>query len=58
MMLNLLSRAIEKIVFSGMNGTTLILPLFILLWVMWGQAKDCIETIKRVWKEEKVASKG
>lgn len=49
---------VERIVSSGMNRTTLILPLFILLWVMWGQAKDCIQVIKRVWGEGKVASKG
>ena len=48
---------VEKIVFSGMNGTTLILPLFILLWFMWGQAKDCIEITKRVLEEDRVASK-
>ena len=57
MMLNLLCREVEKIVFSGVNGTILILPLFILLWFMWGQAKDCIEITKRVLEEDRVASK-
>lgn len=55
-MLNLLIKLIEKIVFSGVNGTILILPIIILLWFMFGQAKDCIKVVRKVWEEEKVTS--
>lgn len=50
--MNLLYRAVEKIVFSGIDGTILILPLFALIWFMIGQAKDCAKVIRRVWREE------
>lgn len=56
-MLNLICRTVEKIVFSGVNGTILILPIIFLLWITWGQAKDCIRVIKKVWEEDRVASK-
>lgn len=42
---------VEKIVFSGIDGTTLILPLFFLLWFFVGQVKDCIKVVKKVLQE-------
>lgn len=57
-MLDLLCRMVEKIVFSGVNGTILIPFLIILLWIMQGQAKDCFKIVRSVWEEEGVASKG
>ena len=52
-MLNLLCSGVEKIVFSNVDGTILILPVIFLLWIMWGQAKDCIRITKRISREEK-----
>ncbi|MBU5424970.1 hypothetical protein KQI41_00990 [Tissierella pigra] len=46
-MLNLICTLVSKIVFSGLNGTSLILPLGILIYVLYGQAKD----VKRVFIE-------
>lgn len=46
-MLNLICTLVSKIVFTGLNGTSLIIPLLILLYVLYGQAKD----VKRVFKE-------
>lgn len=50
-MLNLLCNAIEKIVSTGVNGTILILPLIGLMWVILGQAKDCIRLARKVFGE-------
>lgn len=46
-MLNLICTLVSKIVFTGLNGTSLILPIGILLYVLYGQAKD----VKRVFIE-------
>lgn len=50
--LKFLCKVVEKMVFSGIDGTILILPLFALIWFMIGQAKDCAKVIRRVWREE------
>lgn len=46
-MLNLICTLVSKIVFTGINGTSLILPIGILLYVLHRQAKD----VKRVFIE-------
>lgn len=51
-MLNLSCNAIEKIVSTGVDGTILILPLIGLIWVLIGQAKDCIRVAKKVLGKE------
>lgn len=50
--MNLICRTVEKIVLSGADGTILILPLMLLVYVIVGQAKDCVGVVKRVWREE------
>ncbi|MBU5311875.1 hypothetical protein KQI38_07520 [Tissierella carlieri] len=50
-MLNLICKAVEKIVFSGIDGTILILPLVLLLSVLLGQAKDCIGVVRKIMRE-------
>jgi len=50
-MLNLLCNLVDKIVSSGIDGTILILPLIVLIWVLIGQAKDCIRIVRRVLRE-------
>lgn len=49
-MLDLMARMVEKIVFSGANGKVVIIPLMILIWVMFGQAKDVMREIKKNWE--------
>lgn len=51
MMFNLVYRGIEKIVNTGVDGTILILPLAVLVWVIIGQAKDCIRVARKVLGE-------
>lgn len=46
-MLNLICTLVSEIVFTGINGTSLIIPLLILLYALCGQAKD----VKRVFIE-------
>ena len=46
-MLNLICNLVSKIVFTGLNGTSLILPIGILLYVLYRQVKD----VKRVFIE-------
>ncbi len=46
-MLNLICSLVSKIVFTGINGTSLILPLAVLLYALYGQARD----VKRVFIE-------
>lgn len=50
-MLNLLCNLIEKIVLSGVDGTILIIPMGILLWIMYGQAKDFVKVARRILRE-------
>lgn len=50
--MDLICRIVEKIVFSGINGKILILPLIFLLWFGIGQAKDFIYVAKKILKEE------
>lgn len=52
MNLDLLTTFFEKIAFSGVNGKVLILPLIGVIWLFIGQAKECIEEIKEVFREE------
>lgn len=47
-MIDFLCRLVAKIVFSGVNGTILILPLMIVLRVIWGQARETIELFREV----------
>lgn len=42
-MLNLACSIISKIVFSGINGTVLIIPLILIFRVIWGQARETME---------------
>lgn len=47
-----LCKLVEKIVFSGVDGTILILPLLVLIYVIVGQAKDCIRMTREIFREE------
>lgn len=49
--MHILCKVVEKIVFSGVDGTILILPVIGLIWVTIGQAKDCIRVAKKVLRE-------
>lgn len=51
-MLNAICDIIAKIVFSGVDGKILVVPLIILIWVMVGQAKEFNYVYKEVMKEE------
>ena len=51
-MLNLICKSVGKIVSTGVDGTILILPLMFLIYVIVGQAKDCVGVVKKVWREE------
>lgn len=51
-MLNLISKAIDNIVATGVDGTILILPLIALIWILVGQAKDCMRVTKKVLGRE------
>lgn len=51
-MLNLLCNLVDKLVSTGVDGTILILPLIVLIWVLVGQAKDCIRVTKKVLGRE------
>lgn len=44
---------VEKIVFSGIDGKVLILPLIGLIWFTIGQAKDFTEEVKEILREGK-----
>lgn len=46
-MLNLICSLISKIVFTGINGTSLILPLITLIYIYYKQIKE----VKRVFIE-------
>lgn len=48
-MLNLIMIGVRTIVFKGFNGTSLILPLVLLLLFMHGQARDFITVAKKIW---------
>lgn len=50
-MLNQLCGLVSRIVFSGVNGTILIIPLTILLYITFGQVKEFITIAKEVWRE-------
>lgn len=50
--MHLLCKVVEKIVFSGVDGTILILPLMFLIYVIVGQAKDCIGVVRNILREE------
>lgn len=47
-------RLVDKIVFSGADGRILIIPLVVLIWVLWGQAKDVVREIKKFWRCNKM----
>lgn len=43
-------RLVERIVFSGVDGRILIIPLSVLICVAVGQAKDVVKEIRKVWR--------
>lgn len=43
-------RLVERIVFSGVDGRILIIPLVVLIYVVIGQAKDVVKEIRKVWR--------
>lgn len=47
-MLNPIMNLVSKIVFSGINGKSLIIPIIFLLYLMLGQAKEVIEVSKEI----------
>lgn len=51
-MLDAICDMVAKIVFSGVDGKILVVPLIILIWVMIGQAKDFNYVYKEAMKEE------
>lgn len=51
-MLNLICTLVSKIVFLGLNGTSLILPIGILLYVLYGQVKDVKRVFIKVFRKE------
>lgn len=51
--MDLICRAVEKIVFSNVNGTILIPVIIALIPFFVGQAKDCIRVVKQVLREER-----
>lgn len=50
-MLNKLCALVSWIVFSGINGTILIIPLIILIYVAFGQVKEFISMAKEIFRE-------
>ena len=50
-MLNLICNLVSKIVFTGINGTILIVPLMVLLYVLSGQVKDVKQVAKQILRE-------
>jgi len=52
MMLNLICSLISKIVFKGFNGTSLILPLIILIYVYYKQIKEVKRAFTEVFRGE------
>lgn len=50
--MELICRAVEKVVSTGVDGTILILPMLFLIWALIGQAKDCVRVIGRILREE------
>lgn len=51
--MELICRAVEKVVSTGVDETILILPFLVLLYVAVRQAKDCVGVIGRTWREER-----
>lgn len=47
-MLDSICEIVARIVFSGIDGTLLIVPMIILLRVLYGQAVETIELFKEV----------
>lgn len=54
--MDLIYRAVEKIVFSGVNGKILIIPLIILLYLVYVQALEFIYITKKIYREERQAN--
>ncbi len=50
-MLNKLCDLVSRIVFSGVNGTILIIPLTILLYITFGQVQEFVSMAKEIWRE-------
>lgn len=55
--MELICRAVEKVVSTGVDGTILILPFLVLLYVFVGQAKDCVRVIGKILREESKAER-
>lgn len=53
-MLDAICNLIARIVFSGIDGRILIVPLIILMHVIIGQAKELKKEIKNIYKEGEV----
>lgn len=47
-------KLIEKIVFSGVNGTILIIPLIILIYVTFGQVQEFITIAKKYGERRRI----
>lgn len=43
---------IARLVFSGINGTILIIPLVALLYIVYGQAKDVKRVVRKALNEK------
>lgn len=55
--MELICRAVEKVVSTGVDGTILILPMLFLIWALIGQAKDCVRVIGKILREESKAER-
>lgn len=51
-MFDLVVKTVERIVFSGVNGTVLIIPLIILIYVAVGQAREFTSMAREIFKGE------
>ena len=51
-MLDLVAKTVERIVFSGVNGKVLIIPLIILIYVMARQAREFTSMVREIVKGE------
>lgn len=46
-----MTRLVERIVFSGIDGRALIPLLIVLVFVIIGQAEEFVQEVKEIWKE-------
>lgn len=50
-MLDAICNLVARVVFSGVNGKVLVIPLIILIWTMIGQAKEFNYAYEEAMKE-------